>query len=196
MESSYYYKTISKKDEVGRQGSVDSLKFTPDGKYIVCASKKHVEIWNIESGSQIKKIKATLVTLPIVIPPRILSKALSFWYGYIIIYLIFSILLMIFFYGYFIYFHVYSQLYSLIIFILIIFLNFYLNYRIIKDIKAGTPSDAPLPDLLKTFLKPQKITEEEVSISKEKKVCLVCKNKVGGINFICKNCETFYCQKC
>jgi len=138
---------------------------------------------------------AFLVTLPLMIPPRILSKVVSLWYGYIFIYLIFSIL-MILIYIYFIYYHAYYQIYSLIVVISFIILNLYLNYRIIKDIKADTPSKTPLPDLLKTFLKPQKLTEEEVSISKEKKVCLVCKNKVGGINFICKNCETFYCQKC
>lgn len=46
------------------------------------------------------------------------------------------------------------------------------------------------------FTRPQKITEEEVSISKEKKACLVCKGKVLGVNFICLICEVFYCIKC
>jgi len=47
------------------------------------------------------------------------------------------------------------------------------------------------------FTKPQKVTEEEVSIAKEKKICLVCKGKVLGHNvFICLGCDTFYCQKC
>lgn len=44
--------------------------------------------------------------------------------------------------------------------------------------------------------RPDQITEEEVSISKEKKICLVCKGKVGGFNFICNECGTFYCEKC
>ena len=45
--------------------------------------------------------------------------------------------------------------------------------------------------------KKEDITEEEVSISKEKKVCLVCKGKVLGFNnFICYECEIFYCEKC
>ena len=40
------------------------------------------------------------------------------------------------------------------------------------------------------------ITEEEVSISKEKRICLVCKGKVIRYNvFICV-CNTFYCEKC
>lgn len=51
-------------------------------------------------------------------------------------------------------------------------------------------------DLLKVFSKPQRVTEEEVSISKEKQVCLVCKGKISGLNFICPECGTFYCTKC
>ena len=52
-------------------------------------------------------------------------------------------------------------------------------------------------DLFRITKRPEQITEEEVSISKEKKICLVCKGKVLGHNvFICPECETFYCKKC
>ncbi|MFX1337541.1 MAG: B-box zinc finger protein, partial [Promethearchaeota archaeon] len=47
------------------------------------------------------------------------------------------------------------------------------------------------------FTKPEKMTEEEVSISKEKKICLVCKNKVARFNiYICPECDTLYCENC
>ena len=50
---------------------------------------------------------------------------------------------------------------------------------------------------LEAFTKPKKVTEEEVSISKEKKICLVCKGKVARSNiFLCPECDTFYCSKC
>ena len=42
----------------------------------------------------------------------------------------------------------------------------------------------------------ENITEEEISISKEKKICIVCKGKVGGFSFICNGCGAFYCEKC
>jgi hypothetical protein len=45
------------------------------------------------------------------------------------------------------------------------------------------------------LIKPPRITEEEVSVSKENKICLVCKGKVGGFNFICTECGAFYCMK-
>ena len=59
MESSYVHRTIRKREDVGSQGTISSLKFTPDGKYIVCASKNYIEMWDIESGNQVRKIKAT-----------------------------------------------------------------------------------------------------------------------------------------
>lgn len=45
--------------------------------------------------------------------------------------------------------------------------------------------------------RPNLITEEEVSISKEKKICLVCKGSLSGYNiFVCPSCATFYCENC
>lgn len=52
-------------------------------------------------------------------------------------------------------------------------------------------------DLFRISKRPDQITEEEVSISKEKKICLVCKGKVEKFNiFICSKCDTFYCENC
>lgn len=50
--------------------------------------------------------------------------------------------------------------------------------------------------LFRLIKRPNVITEEEVSISKEKKICLVCKGKVLSFSFICPECETFYCENC
>ena len=52
-------------------------------------------------------------------------------------------------------------------------------------------------DILSAFTRPSKVTEEEVSVAKEKKICLVCKGKVARNNiFLCPECDTFYCSKC
>jgi hypothetical protein len=51
-------------------------------------------------------------------------------------------------------------------------------------------------DFIKVFTKPQRITEEEISISKEKKICLVCKGNLSRTMYICPDCYTFYCMKC
>ncbi|MFX1567678.1 MAG: hypothetical protein ACFFCV_04840 [Promethearchaeota archaeon] len=43
----------------------------------------------------------------------------------------------------------------------------------------------------------EEITEEDVSISKERKICIVCKGKAIRFNiFICSGCETVYCENC
>jgi len=73
-------------------------------------------------------------------------------------------------------------------------------FLIIKNIRASKNASANqnLPDILKMFSKPKKVTEEEVSVSKEKKICLVCKGKIEGFNlaFICSECATLYCESC
>ena len=51
-------------------------------------------------------------------------------------------------------------------------------------------------DLFRISKRPDQITEEEISISKEKKICLVCKGNISGINYICTECGAFYCMKC
>ncbi|MFX1337271.1 MAG: hypothetical protein ACFFDK_01535 [Promethearchaeota archaeon] len=41
------------------------------------------------------------------------------------------------------------------------------------------------------------LTEEEVSIAKEKKICLVCMGKLSGYNiFMCPACDALYCKNC
>ena len=73
-------------------------------------------------------------------------------------------------------------------------------YLIIRNIQYSKNASANqnLPDILKMFSKPKKVTEEEVSVSKEKKICLVCKGKIQGFNlaFICSECDTLYCESC
>ena len=50
---------------------------------------------------------------------------------------------------------------------------------------------------IKVPLKKSEITEEEVSFSKEKKICLVCKGKISGFNiYVCPECEAIYCATC
>jgi len=40
-----------------------------------------------------------------------------------------------------------------------------------------------------------KITEESVSIHKERKICIVCKGEITGFMFVC-SCDTIYCEHC
>ena len=64
-----------------------------------------------------------------------------------------------------------------------------------QTLAIGAPScDYRYSKNLKT---PQKITEEEVTYFKEKKICLVCKSHIEGFNnYICPRCEVLYCENC
>ena len=69
------------------------------------------------------------------------------------------------------------------------------------SIKKKVIFEETQPTLIETLLvvKPTQITEEEVSFYREKLICLVCKDKVGGFNkfiFICIKCKALYCENC
>jgi len=55
---------------------------------------------------------------------------------------------------------------------------------------------AELKDFMKMFTKPQGFTEEEVAFHREKKICLVCKNRISRFNYVCPECDALYCIKC
>ncbi|MFX0098992.1 MAG: hypothetical protein ACFFCS_05380 [Candidatus Hodarchaeota archaeon] len=48
----------------------------------------------------------------------------------------------------------------------------------------------------KIFTKPQRITEEEVTYHREKKICLICKGKTQRKVYICPDCNAIYCENC
>jgi late competence protein required for DNA uptake (superfamily II DNA/RNA helicase) len=50
--------------------------------------------------------------------------------------------------------------------------------------------------LFRLYERPDYITEEEVSFHKERKICLVCKNDVARLNYICPKCSALYCTNC
>ncbi|MFX1478823.1 MAG: tetratricopeptide repeat protein [Promethearchaeota archaeon] len=73
-----------------------------------------------------------------------------------------------------------------------IFENFDQNNQAIK-----LNENAPLESLVTEIFirKTIQITEKEVVIQKEKKICLVCKGKVVKFFYICE-CGAIYCEKC
>jgi len=79
-----------------------------------------------------------------------------------------------------------------------IFMYFYTNKSLKHQFLGLSSSEGAVKDsdILGLFVRPQKVTEEEVSIAKEKQICLVCKNKLGGSIFLCSSCGAFYCSKC
>ncbi len=65
-----------------------------------------------------------------------------------------------------------------------------------KVLEKVSTEDEKKKDILKMFIKPQKLTEEEITFHKEQKICLVCKGRVARVMFVCPNCDALYCIKC
>ena len=93
---------------------------------------------------------------------------------------------------------VYLVIISVPLFAIFIYLHFIMNSSIKSESVESTPpvGKEKRPDIFGMFTKPQKVTEEEVSISKEKKICLVCKGNLSRVLYMCPECNTFYCKKC
>jgi len=67
--------------------------------------------------------------------------------------------------------------------------------RHLKEEKVIEESKTSLIEIL-AVPQPTKISEKEVIFYREQIVCLVCKGKVEGFNFICFNCKAMYCENC
>ena len=138
-----------------------------------------------------------VVISPALIDPKYFSRTSTYWLVFCLLIIAFNWILQIYFI--FIRVPIYILIANLIINIGLI-LTFYWTIKNIKSepVITGTTSDSErgLDNLLGGFVRIKKVTEEEVSISKEKKICLVCKGKVLGNAYICTGCETFYCMKC
>lgn len=54
-----------------------------------------------------------------------------------------------------------------------------------------------LPSRSKKFIKPDYIDDEDLTLYKESKICLVCKGKATGFEvYVCTECGALYCLKC
>ena len=65
-----------------------------------------------------------------------------------------------------------------------------------KPEKEAMESPAPTEEDLEEERIAQEETEEEVSVKREKFLCIVHKGPIEGDNYLCPSCFTFYCVKC
>ncbi len=136
-------------------------------------------------------IGALLGIIPLIIDPKYFLEAKKYWIiiGFMLLSLSVIIILILFLWG--------IILFALMgIFMVILFV--FVLFSIIKSVRSPTvlKVEEKKQNLLATFTRSRRATEEEISISKEKKTCLVCKNKVKNFRvFICE-CGAFYCDTC
>ena len=161
-------------------------------------SHKQLNFYPLIIGPILFILGSIVIILPILIDPKKIQIVLPYWifFGILTISILLVKIIIDFIFKMYIGFLIQS--------IIVFFYSLILFSLIINDIKSEIKSITEKkdihkkhPSVLQTFSKPQKLTEEEVSISKEKKICLVCKGKVARNNiFLCPECDTFYCSKC
>ncbi|MGQ4875233.1 MAG: hypothetical protein ACP6IY_14295 [Promethearchaeia archaeon] len=82
-----------------------------------------------------------------------------------------------------------------IMFLMLLYVNIK-NSNILKTLKKIKETKNRQPDFLRILLKPREINKNELEMVNKKKICVICKNKLGGSVFICPKCRTIYCKKC
>lgn len=139
---------------------------------------------------------ATIMMVPIVVDPSRFKQPYKYWLGFNIFSLTYIVLLELF--------AIFSRasINGIISFLIYILVYSYLLFDTIRllmpeSIKSIVlEGDKEGADVLAMFTRPQTITEEEIAFNKERKICLVCKGKIGGFNFVCQECDALYCEKC
>ncbi len=101
-------------------------------------------------------------------------------------------------------FHRVHYLFIIAIVVMISGSTILLIYFILNAVKTSKPPEIikiekeleENKSILSVFSRRELITEEEVSISKEKRRCLVCKTGLGRDMYMCPDCYAFYCKNC
>jgi hypothetical protein len=129
---------------------------------------------------------------PTVFKPEYFSRNIKYWYLFTFI-LAGNVLISVFYV--FLVIKILEYLIMAIIFFVFYLVEGLFTIRFIKreESQEFTTSDV---EVMGIFTKPKKISEEEIMFHKEKKICLVCKGKIGGFMFTCIDCDALYCDNC
>ncbi|MBD3254670.1 MAG: hypothetical protein GF383_06230 [Candidatus Lokiarchaeota archaeon] len=84
-----------------------------------------------------------------------------------------------------------------LLFTILLFYLIHLTLKKDSNIAEEKSSFLKKRDLLSVFSRSPRLTEEEVSVAKERKICLICKGKVSGYDiYLCRECSSLYHRKC
>ncbi|MFX1303155.1 MAG: hypothetical protein ACFFBV_09265 [Promethearchaeota archaeon] len=115
------------------------------------------------------------------------------------LFIIIMIILIALFLGFNLFFNL--QLITLILFIIwssvftLILVIGYVIYRYAKRREYHIEKEE-IHDTIQKFARQPKFSVEDVKYHRDKGLCLVCKNKISGLTYVCPNCNVWYCIKC
>ena len=197
--SFYYINTLFTLMKRSQRELRAATSFIIIGSYFMGLSIVYMSPWIMQLGATPILIFPTLFIFgnfmciaPTLFKPEFFSRNIKYWYLFSIFFIVVSVIALI-----------YPVTLSNVIELILVGLVFLIIYvvecviliRFIKrEESLGVKGDIGVRGI---FTKPEKVTEEEVSISKEKKICLVCKGIIARFNnYICPECDVLYCENC
>ena len=143
-------------------------------------------------------IGAIIAILPLILNLEFFSKALANWL------VIISIIFILVFLGLtvftnlplFIISQVIIWISSFVLVLVIIYIVYYLVKRVRTSENSLEDKKGELKDFIRIFTKPLDLSMKEIKFYRDKGLCLVCKNEISGLTYVCPNCDAWYCIKC
>jgi hypothetical protein len=80
---------------------------------------------------------------------------------------------------------------------LLVLVTLYIIFSVIRRRERETEvRKEEIQDTIKMFTRPVNININDVRMYREKGICLVCKNRISRLTYVCPECESLYCFKC
>jgi hypothetical protein len=80
---------------------------------------------------------------------------------------------------------------------LLVFVIVYILFSVIRRRERESEvRKEEIQDTIKMFTRPLNINIKDVKMYREKGLCLVCKNRISRLTYVCPQCESLYCYKC
>ncbi len=139
-----------------------------------------------------------IAVLPLIINLEFFSKGLANWLVLI------SIIFILVFFGLTVFTNLPLFVISQVIiwistFVLVLVIIYIISYLVKR---ARTPETfledkkAELKEFIRIITKPLDFSMKEIKFYRDRGLCLVCKNKISGLTYVCPNCDAWYCIKC
>lgn len=143
-------------------------------------------------------IGAIIAVLPLIINLEFFSKALANWLVLI------SIIFILVFLGLTVFtnlpLYIISQVIiwisTSVLVLVIIYIASYLVRRVRTPEISLEDKKGELKDFIRIFTKPLDFSMKEIKFYRDKGLCLVCKNEISGLTYVCPSCDAWYCIKC
>ncbi|MFX1583008.1 MAG: hypothetical protein ACFFDL_00325 [Promethearchaeota archaeon] len=139
-----------------------------------------------------------IAILPLILNLEFFSKALANWLVLI------SIIFILVFLGLTVFTNLPLFIISQVIiwistFVLVLVIIYIISYLVKRGRAPETSLEdkkSEIKDFIRIFTKPLDFSMKEIKFYRDRGLCLVCKNEVSGLTYVCPNCDAWYCIKC